>query len=62
MDVRVHVSSLHVVDDRFPLGAELGVRQPAQGQIGHLAAQAVLTLERSLADDLAELLAQLVED
>eukprot|EP00969_Alexandrium_andersonii_P320471 14158810-Alexandrium_andersonii.AAC.1 len=62
MDVRVHVGRLHVVDGRLPLGAVLGARQPAHGQVGHLAIQAMLLLERCLADDPAELHAQLVQN
>eukprot|EP00969_Alexandrium_andersonii_P283871 12549935-Alexandrium_andersonii.AAC.1 len=62
MNVRVHVGCLHIVDDRLPLGAKLGVRQPPHDQVSHLAAQAVLPLERRLADDLTELHAQLVQD
>eukprot|EP00969_Alexandrium_andersonii_P331397 14647102-Alexandrium_andersonii.AAC.1 len=62
MDVRVHVGCLHVVDGCLPLGAELGVRQPAHGQIGHIAVQAALALERCLANDPTELHAQLIQD
>eukprot|EP00969_Alexandrium_andersonii_P001672 73458-Alexandrium_andersonii.AAC.1 len=62
MDIRVHASSLHIVDNRPPLGAELGVRQPAQSLVGHLAAQAMLALERRLPEDPTELHAQLVQD
>eukprot|EP00969_Alexandrium_andersonii_P065649 2893635-Alexandrium_andersonii.AAC.1 len=38
------------------------MRQPAHGEVGHLAAQPMLALERGLANDLAELQAQLVQD
>eukprot|EP00969_Alexandrium_andersonii_P019520 851577-Alexandrium_andersonii.AAC.1 len=61
MDVRVHVGRLHVIDDRSPLGAELGVRQPTHGQVGHPTTRAVLALERCLPDDPTELQAQLAQ-
>eukprot|EP00969_Alexandrium_andersonii_P158875 7019273-Alexandrium_andersonii.AAC.1 len=62
MDVCVHVGCLHAIDDRLPLGAKLGVRQPSHGQVGHLAVQTVLALERCLADDPVELHAQFIQD